>query len=42
MVAVFLPLLMCSHAMTQEEAYIQVSQSSSLLKAVLNYVRKKS
>ena len=28
--------------MTQEEAYIQVSQSSSLLKAVLNYVRKKS
>ena len=27
---------------TQEEAYIQVSQSSSLLKAVLNYVRKKS
>jgi len=28
--------------MTQEEAYIQVIQSSSLLKAVLNYVRKKS
>ncbi len=28
--------------MTGEEAYIQVSQSSSLLKAVLNYVRKKS